>query len=128
MIPAEAYIIAYNAQTQSQTRGDLRTYSWSKTHNPKTYNEIILVPSGGRVIYDTWIPLGVGIVVFVFFGFGRDAVSMYRSGLLAIGLGKVIPSFNKDNRGSTTGTVSSFSSKARMLFKRKSDLTRKAQS
>lgn len=74
------------------------------------------------MVYDHWIPLAVGIVVFVFFGFGRDAVNMYRSGLLAVGLGKIIPSLDTDSRGSTIGTISSFSSKARMLFKRKSDL------
>ena len=79
-----------------------------------------MIPSGGTVLYDRWIWLASGLLVFVFFGFGRDALNTYRSGLLAIGLGKVIPSLKTEYRGSITGTVSSFGSKAKMLFKRKS--------
>lgn len=78
-----------------------------------------MVRSYGQVLYDRWIPLAFGIIVFVFFGLGKEAVNMYRSGLLAIGFGRLFPSLNTDHRSSTTATASSFSSRARALFKRK---------
>ena len=79
-----------------------------------------MVPSGGIVLYDRWIWLAAGFLVFVFFGFGKDALAMYRSGLLAIGLGMVFPSLRDDYRGSIAATIGSFNNKAKTLFKRKS--------
>lgn len=83
-IPVEAYIIAVNAQQP------LNSFSWSATHNAETWRKIVYIASHGHILYDRWLPLGFGILVFIFFGFGKDAVSMYKSCLTAMGLGKCI--------------------------------------
>ena len=62
-------------------------YSWSSIHDTQKWKEIIMIPSGGMWVYDRWIWLSCGLAVFIFFGFGKDAVNMYRTCLLAIGLG-----------------------------------------
>ena len=79
-----------------------------------------MIPSNGTVIYDRWIPLGAGIMIFIFFGFGKEAVEMYRAGLLAVGLGKLFPSLQPGRRSSIAATISTINSKAKMLFKRSS--------
>ncbi|KAK5134852.1 hypothetical protein LTR08_006084 [Meristemomyces frigidus] len=118
-IPTQAYVLYINLAMHRTA------YSWSETHDPTTWNQIIMVPSDGAVLFDRWIWLGSGIVVFIFFGLGKEAVTMYRSGLLAIGLGKVIPSLRPDynSRNSETGTFSSFGSKAKLFLKRKSSIS-----
>ena len=79
-----------------------------------------MIPSGGSIVFDRWIWLSCGFVVLVFFGLGRDAVNMYRKNLLAVGLGKLFPCLRLEYRGSITGAIGSYGSKARMLFSRKS--------
>lgn len=70
---------------------------------------------------DRWIWLATGFCIFVFFGCGREAMGMYRASLLAVGLGKVFPALRRDpTRRPKVSTVSSISSKAKMLFKRMS--------
>lgn len=112
-IPVQLYTIYVNVSI------DLVPYSWSTVHDPENWSNIVMVPSGGSIVYDRWIWLGGGVLVFAFFGFGRDAVNMYRTGLLSVGLGRIFPSLNQDYRGSITGTINSYSSKAKMMFKRK---------
>lgn len=82
-----------------------------------------MVPSNGEVYWDRWIWLPTGFCVFLFLGCGREAVGMYRDALLAVGLGRVVPALRRGTEGETRPTVStigSMSSKAKMLFKRKS--------
>lgn len=117
-IPTQAFVLYINLSMHRTA------YSWSETHNPAAWNEIIMVPSQGTVLFDRWIWLGSGLVVFIFFGLGKEAVSMYRSGLLAVGLGKIVPSLRGDStRHSTSGTLSSFGSKAKTFIKRKSSVS-----
>ncbi|KAK3701834.1 a-factor receptor [Vermiconidia calcicola] len=111
-IPVEIYTVYFNIETLAK-----EPYSWSSTHDPEAWKQIIMIPSGGQVVYDRWIWLTCGVVVFVFFGLGREALAMYRTGLLAVGFGKIFPTLRPDHRGSTTATISSYSSKAKMLFK-----------
>ena len=113
-IPVECYTLYLNFNGQHDS------YSWSSTHDPENWAVIIMVPSGGKAMFARWLWLSCGFVVFVFFGFGRDAVNMYRTALLAIGLGRMFPSLKQDYRGTITATLNSYSSKARMIFKRKS--------
>lgn len=82
-----------------------------------------MVPSDGKIVFNRWIWLSGGFIVFAFFGFGKDAINMYRTGLLALGLGRVFPSLRQEYRGSISGTIGSYSSKAKMVFKRKSLLS-----
>ncbi|KAK4500996.1 hypothetical protein PRZ48_006802 [Zasmidium cellare] len=121
LIPTEVYILLRNRIT------NLLSYSWQETHHPTDYSwdSAILVPSHGGLVYDRILWAVGGVLVFFFFGFGRDAFKMYREGLLAIGMGRVFPSLKEGNqnssqhRGSITGTISTVSSKAKLLFKRK---------
>ena len=113
-IPVECYVLYSNLVTF-----DLTPYSWSAVHDPENWKKIIIVPSGGKIMYDRWIWLSCGFLVFVFFGFGKDAVNMYRTGLLAIGMGKIFPALRQDYRGSIAATISSYGSRARMIFKGK---------
>lgn len=117
-IPVECYVLYFNFNNM-----DPEGYSWASVHDPEKWNEILMVPSGGSIIYNRWVWVSCGLIVFVFFGFGKDAINMYRTGLLAVGFGKLFPSLRREYRGSITATVSSYSSKARMVFKRKSSAT-----
>ncbi|EMC97070.1 hypothetical protein BAUCODRAFT_437239 [Baudoinia panamericana UAMH 10762] len=99
---------------------DYQPFKWHNVHNPTTWNTVIMIPSNGHILYEGYLWLGAGIVIFIFFGLGKDAVAMYRSGLLAAGFGRVFPSLQPGHSGrsSVAGTISSFGSKARLLFSR----------
>lgn len=118
IIPTAVYVLYVNLSRSKAS------YSWESSHNATTWNEIDLVPSNGVVVFDRYIWLGSGIIVFLTFGFGRDAVTMYRCCMLAVGLGRVFPSLRTDytgTRASKPGSFSTFSSKAKLyLSKRKS--------
>lgn len=96
-----------------------------------------MVESGGQVSFDHWLQIGVGWAVFGFFGFGKDAVEMYRGWVRAMGLGGVLDKFDHWRRsrrgdsgeksvrwGSTVSSAASemghrwgsVSSRAKLLF------------
>ncbi|KAK5166322.1 a-factor receptor [Saxophila tyrrhenica] len=114
-LPVQCYNMSVNA-----ARLGRKAYSWSYVHRAEAWNELVMVPSHGAILYDRWIWLASALVVFIFFGFGRDAISTYRTALVALGLGRVFPSLKSGPRAATPASTSSFSSKAKMLFKRKS--------
>lgn len=84
-----------------------------------------MIPSYGRPIYETYLWLAGGLVIFAFFGLGKDAVAMYRSSLRAMGCGRFVPSFMKSKSGagrgsgSSTDSIGSFGSKAKMFFSKR---------
>ncbi|USP75690.1 hypothetical protein yc1106_02964 [Curvularia clavata] len=82
-------------------------YSWSRVHDPTSFNAIICVPAQGNVAYDKWIQVITGYVVFLLFGTGVDAHNLYRKILVCLGLGKVWPSLYETSRSSYR-TPSSF--------------------
>lgn len=95
-------------------------YSWSAIHGPEWW-QIIMIPTGGVVIFDRWIRIGCGFLVFFFFGLGRDAMKMYRSWLLRLGLGRIFPSlkdqYDMGRASTSTGSrFGSFSSRAKLIF------------
>lgn len=101
-------------------------YSWSYVHGPQ-WGEIEKTPMLGQVFFDRWIHVVAGYLLFVFFGFGNDATLMYRSALLKLGFGRCFPGLKhphlrnmSQRQGSSSSGFGSFSSKARLLFKRKS--------
>ena len=117
-LPISVFLIARNAGYAR------KHFSWTETHDHAAYHAIFKVQSHGSVLMDRWIWIGVGVCVFVFFGCGREAMAMYRQGLLALGLGRVFPSLKQDHRrGPSVSTFSYVSSKARLLFKRKGSTT-----
>ena len=100
-------------------------FSWASVHDPAKWNTIEKIPSGGRAIFTRYVWLGSAVMVFLFFGFGRDASRMYAKGLRGMGLGRCLPFLNDHHQrtpartASHTGTMNSVSSKARLLFGRK---------
>ncbi|KAK3066361.1 a-factor receptor [Teratosphaeriaceae sp. CCFEE 6253] len=114
-VPLQAFVLAQNL------RQGRMSFSWSEVHDPANWNLIIMVPSEGRILYQVYIWLGGGMFIFVFFGMGRDAMAMYRAGLLAMGFDRVFPSLKPGYtpRHSVSGTISSLGSKAKLVFKRK---------
>ncbi|KAI7367639.1 hypothetical protein KC336_g21178, partial [Hortaea werneckii] len=81
------------------------------------------IRSNGKIVFDRFIWLGCGIMVFLTFGFGKEAVSMYRNGLLAVGLGRLFPGLGSDHDRShitVFGSIGSLGSKTKLYFTRKS--------
>ena len=76
-----------------------------------------MVPTGGVVAFDRWIQVGAGMLVFVFFGMGQDAVKGYRKAMRKVGLGKVFPSLVRGGSASPQSVASrtSYSSRARLF-------------
>ncbi|KAI9741826.1 MAG: a-factor receptor [Cirrosporium novae-zelandiae] len=102
----------------------LGSYSWSFVHGSE-WNQIPKVPQNGKIPFWVWIPLASGIVVFFFFGIGRDATTMYRSWLSKLGLGKLFPGLNrpytprKTSNGSALGNFfDSVGSRAKLLYRK----------
>jgi pheromone a factor receptor len=69
----------------------------------------VVLPS--TVLYDRWINLACGFLIFIFFGMGRDAKGMYREWLVKVGLGKLFPVLLVDSRESSQRGVSTNNSK-----------------
>jgi pheromone a factor receptor len=98
-------------------------FDWALVHDPGSWAEIQKLPSFGIVLPTRSVWLVSAFLVFVFFGFGRDASRMYARGLRAVGLGKCLPCLLVDQiparSTSQSGTISSVGSKAKLMFGRK---------
>ena len=95
-------------------------FSWESVHSSEAWEEIMMVPSYGSVMVDHWIRVATGIFVFVFFGMGNEAMQMYRSALLAVGLGSIFPRLKKGRPSTSSGgNASSLGSRARLFIKAK---------
>ncbi|KAL9106610.1 MAG: hypothetical protein Q9227_008393 [Pyrenula ochraceoflavens] len=100
-------------------------YSWSQDHGSQ-FNQVIQVPSEGHVLFDRWIQIANGFAVFLLFGFGKDAMAMYKSWIVKCGLERILPkpktpshtfgSSEATMRGSRLGSVGS---RARLVFQKK---------
>lgn len=114
-IPLQFYVLFVNS-----VEPPLLPYSWDLVHSPQ-WEDIMLIPTGGKVYYDRWIQIALGFGVFVFFGLGQDAQTMYRKWLLNAGFGRVFPSLNRQPTRRailpTSSQTSSFGSKTRSFFK-----------
>lgn len=120
LVPLSFWILAQNLAVTHQP------YSWSRVHNPQTWNTVIYIDDGGVVLYDRWIRVGAGLLIFAFFGMGQDAVGMYKKWCVVCGLGKVFPALYErhdrrrgDGVGSGPAWLSSWSEKAKGLFSSK---------
>lgn len=110
-------------------------YSWNKIHNEDWYN-IIKVPLGNVVFFDRWTPVASGFMIFIFFGFGRDATRMYRTIFWYLGLGYCFPSIEPPSSTnnsvpspraeSGTTLVGTISSRAKSLFSRPNNTVTRA--
>jgi hypothetical protein len=119
-VPLEIYVISRAAAVEHIP------FDWAAVHDAANWSTIEMIPSGGRVDVARWVWLGAAVMVFLIFGFGRDASRNYARGLRCLGLATCLPFLNNDRLAATaratshTGTMNSVSSKARLLFGRKS--------
>ena len=85
-------------------------FDFRKLHDPATWNTSVVLPS--TVLYDRWINLGCGLLLFFFFGMGRDAKGMYKEWLIKVGLGRLFPVLLVESRDSSRrGALSTNDSK-----------------
>ncbi|KAI5276656.1 fungal pheromone STE3G-protein-coupled receptor [Aureobasidium subglaciale] len=118
--PVQIYIIF----TQ-YPRGETYPFSFSVLHDPQTWNIIVGMPSA--VIYDRWINLVCGFLVFFAFGLGKDAKGVYREWLVKMGLGRWFSVLLVESEGvSQRGQLSTNNSK--MPLRRKSSWMRNESS
>ncbi len=103
-------------------------YSWTELHGP-SWNQILKVPTGGQVVFDRWIRVASGYVLFAFFGVGRDAMDMYRKWLVACGLARLLPFLTERRRPkrsqdtSSHGTFGTLGSRAKLAFRKGSKVS-----
>jgi hypothetical protein len=118
-VPLEIYVISRVAAVKHVP------FKWADVHNAANWSTIDMIPSGGRVDVARYVWLGAAVMVFLIFGFGRDASRNYAKGLRALGLARCLPFLNNDRLAATpratvhAGTMNSVSSKARIMFGRK---------
>ncbi|KAJ5148638.1 hypothetical protein N7448_000216 [Penicillium atrosanguineum] len=75
ILPVEAYLVWYDVSLSLPWH----QYSWKKLHGPgSNWSQIQKVATYGVVFFDRWNPVAAGFMIFIFFGFGRDATKMYR--------------------------------------------------
>lgn len=123
ILPAEAYIVYYDIAVSLPWH----SYSWSQIHGPEWY-VIKQFPTQGQVFFDRYLPIAMGLMIFIFFGFGRDSTRMYRTALWYIGLGYCFPGVTRPvdshatprpaNSSGATTLVESTASRAKQFFNR----------
>lgn len=121
IIPIQSFIVYYNCKIV----GPWHPFSWDATHGEE-FNNITKLPSHGVVFFDRWIPVVGNVLVFIFFGCGRDASKLYRAFLRWIGLGRCFSSLAHPSAASSSASSNpaasigdSFSSRAKLLFHRR---------
>ncbi|KAA8910909.1 GPCR fungal pheromone mating factor [Sphaerosporella brunnea] len=82
-VPITFYVFVKNMNLQ------WLPYSWDAVHYGTGWMWIRKIPTNGYVNFDRWIPVGSGIIVFLIFGVGKDAMDLYRGWLSKIGIGKL---------------------------------------
>ncbi|KAE8449135.1 hypothetical protein EG329_008519 [Mollisiaceae sp. DMI_Dod_QoI] len=98
----------------------LVSYSWSRIHDPISWNPIEYLHTGdaSSVQYHSWSGVATAFLLFVYFGFNDDAVDTYRSWMVVFGFAHIWPSLKHsremrremDRRGSSSTRVSLSSS------------------
>jgi hypothetical protein len=116
ILPCEGYVVYYDLILSLPWH----PYSWSQIHGPEWY-QIAKYPTQGQVFFDRWTPIAAGFMLFIFFGFGRDATRIYQMFFWRIGLGYCFPLFARptDSQASashSTTLIGSTISRAKLLF------------
>ncbi|KKK21981.1 hypothetical protein ARAM_006579 [Aspergillus rambellii] len=116
LTPTQAFMVYRNISLNLPWH----SYSWTYIHDYAWY-EIVKVPTNGEVFFDRWIPVIAGFMSFIFFGCGKDALSMYRSILRFFGLDCCFRTPQSSSAGSfAQNTSRSSGSRVRLLFARNS--------
>ncbi|KAJ5512591.1 Fungal pheromone STE3 GPCR [Penicillium fimorum] len=87
ILPLQGYVV-YNDIILSLP---WHSYSWGDIHNRGKWHTIVKYPIDGTVFFDRWTPVASGFMIFIFFGFGRDATRMYRTVFWYLGLSYCFP-------------------------------------
>ncbi|PKS11915.1 hypothetical protein jhhlp_001210 [Lomentospora prolificans] len=69
------------------------------TRDGRPWNAIMLLPTSAIdvvALVDRYIAIVTAIPIFIFFGMTKDAMNMYRMGLLAVGLGRFFPRLEEE--------------------------------
>lgn len=101
VLPVQFYVLAQNTSFQ------FIRYNWSAIHG-KTWQDIVMVPTGGKVFYDRWVHIAIGLAMFLFFGLGAEALKMYHGWLMACGFHKVFPQLLRQTPTSRNTSTTSF--------------------
>jgi len=93
-------------------------YSWSRVHNPATFNTIMKTPAFGRVPIDKWGQVATGYVLFFVFGTGADAWSTYKKMAIGVGLGRWFPVLYtvRESGNATPTSLRTWGSRAKSVF------------
>ena len=112
ILPVSLYTLIYDIQ------GPLHPYSWSEVHGEE-FSKVIVVPSHGSIFFDRWARLIGAYVVFLFGGFGSDAIAIYKRWLVVLGFGVCFPRLKHHRvRGTSNASSNSwFSQKWKGLSK-----------
>lgn len=99
ILPAQVYVVYYDLTLSLPWH----PYSWNRIHGSE-WNQIQKVATYGVVFFDRWTPIAAGFMIFIFFGFGRDATNMYRMMLRYLGFGYCFPGVSRplDSRASAS--------------------------
>jgi pheromone a factor receptor len=81
ILPLQIYIFYTNVQVLLPAH----PYSWKATHGP-SLSQITKVPTNGKLKFDRWISPAFSVLIFIFFGLGQDAASMYNNFFNVVGL------------------------------------------
>ncbi|KAJ5353884.1 hypothetical protein N7541_006448 [Penicillium brevicompactum] len=106
ILPVQTFVLYWNISLALPWH----PYTWNKSHGAQWF-EIIKVPVGNQVFFDRWTPIVSGFMIFIFFGFGRDATRMYNALFWYLGLGYcfrgIKPPTHTHTHTHTEGTVTS---------------------
>lgn len=115
-LPLQVYIFLRNVEY------GVTSFHWSVTHGPY-WGYVSIIPSLGQVLFDRWLRIVSGILIFCFFGLGDDALRMYRGWLCMIGMNKIFPTLDNEyvsNKWSFgLGTWNTLNGKAKSLLRRR---------
>jgi pheromone a factor receptor len=73
-------------------------YSWEEVHYGDNWLWIRKIPTNGNINFDRWVPIATGVLVFLIFGLGKDAMMLYRAWLNTIGVGRFLPKWIMEPR------------------------------
>ncbi|OJJ41543.1 hypothetical protein ASPWEDRAFT_147264 [Aspergillus wentii DTO 134E9] len=120
ILPVQAFVLYQNVMLSLPWH----PYSWSSFHGPG-WGTIIKVPTKGDVFFDRWVPIGSSFLGFIFFGFGRDAIKMYRSILYHLGFGHCFPNISPQHTSPPSASpAGSVGSRAKLIHRRFSSVAR----
>lgn len=104
--PIAVYSIVSSVELATSGMG-YRAYSWNGVHTADWTEKIEIELVQGGVGFDRWIQVATGYIVFVSFGFGEDALVMYRGLLTRLGFATIFPGLRRPNLSSLVGPLPS---------------------